>query len=626
MQAVQEEIARLINILKKDQQPDGSWDYPFETGVITDAYTIILVKILQIERDDLIRSLVDRLESRQEENGAWKLFADEKDGNLSLTIESYYALLFSGYRSKKDPHMERARRFILSKGGLSKASMYTKFMLALTGQYQWPPFFPIPIEVVLLPPSSLVSIYDLSVFGRSNLIPLLLLANKKYMVKNQHTPSLQDLKAKSQRIEEDWEELRSDRLQKLVPKILQNVKNLIGLPSYLHSFAIEAIKRYMLGRIEADGTLYSYFSSTFYMIFALLSLGYSKKDPVIAKAVEGIMAMETKIKEKKHIQYTTANVWNTGLISYTLQEAGIPLEDETVHKANSYLLSRQHYKFGDWIYHNPHTTPGGWGFSDTNTINPDVDDTTAALRAIHRYIPYVPQLHEVWSRGLNYTISMQNDDGGFPAFERNIDKSILHLLPIEGPQYILTDPSTPDLTGRTLEFLGKYANLKLPDKKIKRAVRQLLGEQRKDGSWYGRWGICYIYGTWAALTGLHAAGLASDHPSIVKAARWLKNIQKEDGGWGESCYSDINEKYIPLNKSTLTQTAWALDALISISDETSPIIEKGIKYLIENIKEDSWTNDYPIGQGMSSFFYIHYHSYRYIFPLLSLSHYKSKFM
>ncbi|MBM7694462.1 sporulenol synthase [Peribacillus deserti] len=621
MHSVQSEIDRLVRVLKKDQTKDGSWNYPFETGLITDAYMIILLKLLEQNEAHLIHSAAKRIESRQLENGSWKLFHDEPEGNLSLTIECYYALLYSGHRNKADRNMRKARKFILSKGGLRKAGMYTKFLLAMTGQYKWPIVFPVPIEAVLLPSSFFISIYDISVFGRSNLIPILLLGNKKFRLKTHDTPSLSDLII-TRNEEEDWEEFRTGEARSLFDHIAQGAKALIGLPRYLHSLAIEAVKRYMFGRLEADGTLYNYFSSTFYMIIALLSLGHSKNDPVIIKSVKGLKSMICIIDGNVHFQYTTANVWNTSLISYALQESGLPSEDLSVQRANQYLLSRQQYKYGDWIIHNPDASPGGWGFSDLNSINPDVDDTTASLRALNGVNP---DYQQAWTRGLQYALSMQNNDGGWPAFEKNVNNKLLHLLPIQGAEYILTDPSTPDLTGRTLEFLGNYVNLKIPDDRVNKGVDWILRNQKSVGSWYGRWGICYIYGTWAALTGLSAAGVSPGHPSIIKAADWLIQIQNEDGGWGESCLSDIQRRYVPLGSSTLTHTAWAADALISVFDKPGPHIEKAISFLLREGEREGWTNHYPAGQGMANFFYIHYHSYRYVFPLLTLSHYKQKY-
>ncbi|MFZ7942198.1 squalene--hopene cyclase [Neobacillus sp. 19] len=619
MMDTQAGIEWIIDMLRKDQSPGGSWGYPFETGISTDAYMIILLRTLEIKDEDLIKGLTKRILSRQEKNGAWKLFYDEGDGNLTATVEAYYALLYSGYYQNEDTRLRSAKNFILANGGLEESGMYTKIMLALTGQYKWPPFSPLPIEVVLLPMNFPINFYSFSSFGRANLAPIMILADNKFVMKTDRSPDLSPLYLQRNEIGQ-W--TRSNEYQSLHSFIEEGVKNLLGLPEQLHQLAIERGKKYMLDRIEPDGTFLSYFSSTFLMIFALLSLGYKKTDPVITKAVAGIQSMKCEIDGLPHMQYTTANFWNTALIGFALQNAGVSPKDPVVVKANRYILERQHHKFGDWVVHNPNTMPGGWGFSDVNTILPDVDDTTAALRSIARM---VPNELPAWERGITWALSMQNDDGGWPAFEKDANSKLLQFLPIEKAEFLLADPSCADLTGRTLEFFGQYTNLPKGHTAIKRGEHWLLKNQEKDGSWYGRWGICYLYGTWAALTGLLAAGVAKDHSSIQKAADWVRAIQNKDGGWGESCHSDRRKTYVPLKASTLTHTAWALDSLITASDKPSPEIRKGITYLLSSLEKDDWTTDYPKGQGMAGGFYIHYHSYRYIFPLLALSHYKKKF-
>jgi sporulenol synthase len=308
-----------------------------------------------------------------------------------------------------------------------------------------------------------------------------------------------------------------------------------------------------------------------------------------------------------------------------MQEAGVSELDPVITKANQFLLTRQHYKYGDWVIHNPDSLPGGWGFSNVNTLNPDIDDTTAALRSICQTVIKSPEFHTSWDRGTSWVFSMQNDDGGWPSFEKGVNSSILSMIPIEDAEYLLADPSSADLTGRILEFFGNFTDLKKSHDSIKLGVNWLFDHQKPNGSWYGRWGICYIYGTWAAITGLVAAGISSDHPSILKSVKWLRDIQNSDGGWGESCRSDKMKKYVPLGASTLTHTAWALDALIAAEDEPTPEIISGIKYILENNDKDDWTTSYPKGQGMAGSFYIHYHSYRYIFPLITLAHYRKKF-
>jgi len=612
-------INGLIETLRSHQSPDGSWAYPFDTGISTDAYMIILLRTLEIDDEELIKGLCKRILSKQEKNGTWKLFFDEGSGNLTATLEAYYALLFSGYYRKSDQRLREAKRFILANGGLSEVSTFTKIMLALTGQYEWPALTPLPIEFILLPHQFPINFYSLSVFGRANLTPIMILAAKKLAITTEKTPDLSEIKLQR---DDDSSWIRTQEERSFLSFIQDGVKKLLGIPEELHRLAIKRAEKYMLDHLESDGTFYSYYSCTFLMIFALLALGYKKTDQVIAKAIEGIRAMKCEINGLPHMQYTTANVWNTALISYALQGSGVSPDDSMVKNANKYLLSRQHDRFGDWVVHNPNSLPGGWGFSDINTILPDVDDTTAALRSISRITTTRPA---AWERGISWLLSMQNNNGGWPAFEKNTDAKLLEFLPLEKAQFLLVDPSSADLTGRTLEFLGNYTNLSASDSIIQRAVNWLEKDQRKDGSWYGRWGICFLYGTWAAITGLLAVGVSKHHPSIQKATAWLRKIQNPDGGWGESCRSDTQMSYVPLRTSTLTDTAWALDALISIEDRPTIRIQKGIEYLLESLDKEDWTTDYPKGQGMGGAFYIHYHSYRYIFPLLALSHFQEKF-
>lgn len=613
-------IEKLSNILFRDQSPDGTWKYPFETGISTDCYMIILLRTLEIHDEKLIKSLTKRILSRQENNGAWKLFFDEKDGNLSATLEAYFALLYSGYYKNSDVAIKAAKRFIMKNGGMEKAHTFTKIMLALTDQYKWPQFFPFPIELVLLPASMPIGFYSFSEFGRANMLPIMILADKRYSIQTKKSPDLSDLHTRESSSVSDFDEWRN--FHKMM---INEIRGLPGLPSHIHKTAIQQAERYMLARIEPDGTFLGYFSSTFLMIFALVSLGYSRTHPTIIKAVEGLRNMQSSIDGHTHMQYTTATVWNTSLISYALQEAGIPVTHQSIQRANQYLITKQHYQYGDWAINNQKAFPGGWGFADKNTIHPDIDDTSATLRSIARVVSSDSSFRQSWERGTLWLLSMQNSNGGWPAFERNKNSKLLKLLPIEKAYFILNDPPGADLTGRTIEFLCSYTNLPSQHPRIRAALHWLLREQEEDGPWYGRWGICYIYGTWGALTGLSSAGLPSSNPAIVKGRKWLLSIQNNDGGWGESCRSDIEGKYVPLGASTLAQTAWACDSLISSSAKPSPELNKGIRYLLHHLDDDSWTERYPLGQGMAGGFYMHYHSYRYLFPLLALAHYQKKF-
>ncbi|RYL91050.1 squalene--hopene cyclase [Sporolactobacillus sp. THM7-4] len=622
MQQVEHEINRIVRVLYKDQSVDGSWKHPFETGIVTDCYMIILLRVLEWQDEPLIQSLAHRIIKKQERNGSWKLFPDESGGNVSATAEAYSALLYSGYRTKNDPDIQAAKRFILSKGGLDKTSTFTKTMFAITGQYPWSELFQLPVEIILLPVSFPVHFFDLAVFTRANLAPVLILSDAQYSVKTNGTPDLSDL---HQSRDSGVHFLDSAQRQSITDLIEQGIQTLAGLPEGAHSKALQEAEQYMIQRIEPDGTLESYFSSTLLMIFALMSRGYSKRHPIILKAVQGILSMICRIDGNAHVQYTTATVWNTALISSALQKAGIAHSSPVIRKANHYILSRQHIKYGDWAIRNPVSQPGGWGFSNINTINPDVDDTAYALRAIQFAARENQPFRHAWDRGVKWLISMQNDDGGWPSFERNVDKEFITWLPIEGAEDLLIDPSTPDLTGRTLNFFGSSTVLDKQYPMIRRGIEWLINHQEKNGSWQGRWGICYIYGTWAAVTGLIATGLEPEHPAIRKAVKWLTGIQNSDGGWGESCKSDIEKRYVPLKISTRAQTAWALDALIAASPSITPEMEHGIEFLVNERAQPDGAESYPTGRGMAGAFYMHYHSYTWIWPLIALSHFRTKF-
>ncbi|GFZ79607.1 squalene--hopene cyclase [Paenibacillus marchantiophytorum] len=626
------EIHRMTGMLERVQKEDGSWRFCFENGILTDAYLIIVLRTLEQPQETLIRQLHDRIRSQQEANGAWKVYQDEEDGNLDATVDAYYALLYSGYSQKTDEPMLKAARFILSKGGLQQVkTVLTHAFLAATGQSPWPTSLKIPPEFLLLPPSSPISFFDFSGYARVHFTPILIMANLGFSKRNAAAPDLSDLYTRNdwasvERHNAEWEDLTSTRtLKELLRTIQSGLKELSGLPWLLRDRGMQYAEQYMLKRIEADGTLYSYSSCTLLMIMALLALGYDKQHPVITNAISGLSAILWNLNGHVHLQNSPSTVWDTALLSYALQQAGTSPNHPSIRKSLEYLLRVQHTQLGDWSFHVSHPLPGGWGFSESNSINPDVDDSTAALRAIRGLSLVDPEYRDAWNRGLNWVLSMQNKDGGWPAFEKGVTNKLLTLFPIDGAADAAIDPSTADLTGRTLEFLGTTAGLDRKHALIGRGADWLLSNQEANGSWYGRWGICYIYGTWSALTGLAAVGFGADHPSIRNGVQWLLSIQNADGGWGESCTSDRSKRYVPLGASTPSQTAWALDALIAVSPAPSPEIDKGIERLLSLLHLDDWTTRYPTGSGLPGCLYTDYHSYRYIWPLLTLNQYHNKY-
>jgi sporulenol synthase len=623
MSTVDEEIGRLTTFLIERQQQDGSWHFCFENGIVIDAYVIILFRILDVQNEALIRQLHDRILNEQQQGGFWTLYPDEEEGNLSASVEAYYALLYSGYSKTTDEPIQRAKHYIQSKGGLEKVtSILTKAILAATGQRKWPlSISSIPLEVLLLPNYFPMNYFEFSGYSRIHLTPMLIMADQRFSITIPHAPDLSDLLDPRN----ETNETTPPGYQQMQDDIRMGLDRLIGSPRSIHEVARTKAEQFMLQRIESDGTLYSYASSTILMIFALLAFDYDQQHPLITKAVQGLTAMQWRSNSTTTMQNSPSTVWDTALISYALQEARVTSDHQVMGRAASYLLSRQHYKKADWSIHNPDTVPGGWGFSESNTINPDVDDTTAALRAICSLSTTLETYQESWNRGLNWVLSMQNKDGGWPAFEKNTNKEMLTWLAIDGAKSAATDPSEADLTGRTLEYLGNFAGLDSRHQFIQRGTEWLIQHQENNGSWYGRWGVCYIYGTWAALTGLQAVGVPTSHDTLQKGAQWLLSIQNPDGGWGESCQSDRVLHYVPLGESTPSQTAWALDALIATQPQPTPEVNQGILRLIASMHEDDWKTSYPTGAGLPGNFYSHYHSYRYIWPLLTLSHYRRKY-
>ncbi|MFV8830539.1 prenyltransferase/squalene oxidase repeat-containing protein [Alkalihalobacterium sp. APHAB7] len=621
-QHVQEATSHLIEKLRGMQSNDGSWRFCFEGGPLTDAYMIILLRTLEQDDEWLIQQLVTRILSIQQPNGSWKLFHDEEEGNLSATVEAYYGLLFSHYMDPDSAEMQQAKQYIIEHGGLTKTNSLTKALLAVTGHIPWPKHLQLPIEGFLLPRTSPIHFYQLVGYTRVHLTPVLISSNLNFSYKTSHTPDLSELI--NTRLPIDLKFHTGD--EKLILNTLfEQIGPLLMKPKESRQLALKKAERFMLERIEPDGLLYNYFGATFFMIFALLSLGYKKNHPFIQNALHGLRNQLCLTNDFHHIEYCPSTVWDTALLSHGLQQAGVPETDPLIQNAMTYLLSRQHLEFADWALNNPDTLPGGWGFSDFNTLEPDVDDTTVSLRAIRATVSHHPALRNSWNRGLNWVLSMQNDDGGWSAFEKNLDHPLIAQLPFKDAYRVLLDPSTADLTGRTLEFLGNDANLRLPHAAIEKATQWLVRNQEENGSWYGRWGICYIYGTWAAITGLLASGTEPSSAPVRKGVNWLLSVQNTDGGWGESCYSDIQKRYVPLGASTPSQTAWALDALITAHDQPTNEINKGMTYLIQSFTQSDWTTKYPTGGGIPEVFYIHYHSYKYIWPLLTMSHYFRKY-
>lgn len=609
---IRSHIDRMTNELLSQQWPDGAWRLCFDSGTMTDSYFIIVLRLLGSNDETFIRSLAERIASKQLASGAWKIYPDEKDGNLETTAEACFALLYSGYYSADHPQIILAKQFIRSRGGLSEIrSMLSQAIFAVTGQAEWPSSLRLPLEAFFANQGIGIDLFSISGHARVHLVPILILGNGQVAFRTLTMPDLSDLFLGGNRKfsgDSTWlsgliELIQSLSLSELLP---------LNSPA-----AKKEAEQFMLDRLEPNGTLLTYSTATMFMILALLALGHQAHSPLIYQLTAGIRSL--MCRDRPHIQVASSEVWDTAMLSYAMREAGMEPASSSLERAADYLIARQQTKEGDWAIRNPGTPPGGWGFSDVNTLYPDVDDSTASLRSIRPYLSSSNALRASWQRGLNWVLSMRNKDGGWPAFERKGSSLAMSLVAFEGAADIAADPSTVDLTGRTLLFLGKELDMNTSHGWIDQSVRWLLSQQERDGSWYGRWGIAYTHGTGAAVQGLMAVGVADDHPAVRKAVKWLLSIQNADGGWGESCLSDQLKKYVPLQRSTPSQTAWALDALTAANAKLTPEIERGIEALLLTLDIRDWTYTYPTGAGLPGSVYVHYPSNNYIWPLLTLS-------
>ncbi|ANC77136.1 hypothetical protein ABE65_010130 [Fictibacillus phosphorivorans] len=603
---IESEIYKRCNKLLSQQEANGTWCYCFENSLITDAYMLILLRTIDYKNESLIKRIAERILSKQSQDGLWRLYPDEEPANLSATIQAYTALLYSQSLTQTEESLLHAKHFIINNGGLKNADLLTKVFLAMNGLYHWPDLPIDPAILFSLPQTSPINRYDISSYARAHFAPVMLMIEGKKKLTSSYTSDLSGIFGIAEQGSniEDWINLFS----------MLNIRD-----SYMNTKK-ENILSYIQYHIEPDGTLLSYALTTIFMVYGLLSNGVDRSSTIIQNALSGLMKMFCEIDGTIHLQNSPSTTWDTSLILYTLLEAGLPHTNPQILKGARFLLSQQQYKYGDWTVHNPDSLPGGWGFSIGNTQHPDIDDTQVALRSIARYCRTSSSYYSSYEKGLSWLLSMQNDDGGWAAFEKNTNRYLIGSLPIKHAKDALIDPSTPDLTGRTLELLGSFHGLNQNHHSIKKGVNWLLSNQEANGSWYGRWGVCYIYGTWAAVTGLQSCGVRENERALQKARKWLISIQNVDGGWGESCESDSKRTYVSLNKSTPSQTAWALNALTSISDQPTSEMEEAVSWLLT--KQEA---SYPTGAGLPGAFYIRYHSYEHIWPLLALTHYYKKY-
>ncbi len=608
----------LINLRENDEY----WNARLDSNIGLNAQYILLKYFLGIDihtqRD---QKIIQYIINNQQQDGSWNIY-ENGPGHLSYSITSYFALKLYGY-SPDEPIMERARSFILKEGGIKNANVETKFWLALFDQYSWEGLPPIPVQILLAPNSFVFSIYNISYWCRVSLVPMSVLYNKKMIIKPPKHAYIDELyvnldEKKDIRFDIETKKLLS--LENILIRMSKAAKLLEkASPEILDKIALKKAKDWILHHQDDSGDWGGIYPAMQYSIMALKVFGYSNNSPEIKRGLEALERFQIETENDIMLSACTSPVWDTGWSLYALNNLGFPIDDPIVDKAISWLYSQQIFREGDWCIKNPDALPAAWCFQFYNDFYPDTDDTAVVLMSI---IPSLREIkyHEPFKLSVIWLLSMQNNDGGWGAFERNVDKEIMNYLPLNDIKNFL-DESTADVTGRILELLGKLG-FTIKDPVIQRAVRFLRDQQEDFGAWYGRWGVNYIYGTWSVIRGLESVKENMTEPYIQKAIKWLKSHQNENGGWGESCLSYEDLSHAGVGKSTASQTAWAVMTLISSGETQSIEVQRGIQYFIDSQNDQGgWDEKEYTGTGFERAFYLKYYYYPYYFPILALGTY-----
>jgi squalene-hopene/tetraprenyl-beta-curcumene cyclase len=567
------------------------------------------------------RKVVHYLRETQLADGSWNIHY-EGPGDLSTTLEAYCAMKLAG-EDVDGRHMARARDFIVAHGGIESSRVFTKFFLALLGVYPWERCPALPPELMLLPQGFPMNIYEMSSWARATVVPLLILWHYKPNVSASKAFHLNELDIPGSLAGAGHERTsngnRWERFFFTADRILKGYEKR-PLP-WTRKKALKRAEEWIIDRQDPTGEWGGIMPAMMNSLMALKCLGYPTDHPAVRKGLEAVHRFAIEDGKSFRLQSCVSPVWDTANTSLALLESRLSPDHPALCQTMQWLWSKQTRKPGDWAVKNPDAAPGGWSFEFANEFYPDCDDTLAVLTVL-RLSGSDAERPEAWYRGLQWLLSMQSKNGGWGAFDIDNDRRIWNRIPFADHKSML-DPPTSDLTGRVLEFLGglEYGTDFAP---VRRAVAFLESQQESDGSWYGRWGVNYLYGTWCVLCGLGAIGYDMYSPRIRRAVAWLQSCQNEDGGWGEPCASYDDPIHKNKGKSTASQTAWALMGLIAAGEARTEEVRNGVGYLLRaQNRKGSWDEKAFTGTGFPSFFYLRYHMYRDYFPLLALARYRN---
>jgi squalene-hopene/tetraprenyl-beta-curcumene cyclase len=620
---LEDSILKASGALRRRQNPDGHWRFEREADATIPAEYILLEHYL--DRIDVVRQqrIGVYLRGIQGAHGGWPLFHDGKF-DLSASVKAYFALKCLG-DSPDAPHMARARAAILAAGGAERTNVFTRVQLALFGQVPWAAVPTMPVEIMLLPEWFFFHLSKVSYWSRTVIVPLLVLMARRPCARNPHGVHIRELFRRPPEQIRDWIRgpYRSGwgRAFKALDVVLKRAEKFF--PAGARKRAIGLAVDFVTERLNGEDGLGAIYPAMANTVMMFDTLGYAPTHPHAALAWLAVQKLLVDTDEGTYCQPCVSPIWDTSLAGHAMAEAGFgcALGREPVEAASRWLAERQilHVK-GDWAVRRPDVAPGGWAFQYANDHYPDVDDTAAVGLLLHRNGD--PAHDEAIERAKQWIVGMQSSDGGWGAFEPENAHFYLNHIPFADHGALL-DPPTADVTGRCVGFLAQIG-MRSDDPVMVKALAYLMREQEADGSWFGRWGTNYIYGTWSVLNALNAAGIAHDAPCMNRACDWLIGVQREDGGWGEDEESYADAPHGRFHESTPSQTAWAVLALMAAGRSEHPATARGIAWLQRTQKPDGEWDELPYtAVGFPRVFYLKYHGYRLFFPLLALARYRN---
>ncbi len=623
-------IARSQNHLLDLQKPEGYW-----VGELMVDSTLVSDMIAYHHWDGKVdkkwqRKAVNHLFSMQLPDGGWNIYYGGPP-EVNATIKGYLALKLAGVPAT-DRRMLKAREVALSLGGVPRMNTFSRLYLALLGLFPWDYVPTIPCEVLLIGKWFHVNFWEMSSWTRSMLVPLSII--------NHFKPTRRPGNITLDMLDELYPEGYHERDLALPPDPQGLTwRNFFIWLDKLHKFAerfarrnihpfrkraLKKAEQWMLERLEGSDGLAAIFPAMLNSLIALKALGYPDDHPEVLRAERELKRLEHETANDVRIEPCFSPVWDTAYVTIALRESDVSENHPALKRAVDWLISKEIRFRGDWQYKNPaRIEPSGWAFEYENKWNPDVDDTAMVLLALRKVPTDNPQRRdECFRRGLDWMLTFQCKDGGWGAFDKDCTKNILEKVPFADHNAML-DPECADITARILELLG-HEGVSLDNPQVKEAVQFIREHQEEDGSWYGRWGVNYLYGTWQVLRGLRALNWNMTEPWLLQARDWLESVQHDDGGWGERCNTYDDPVFKGQGPSTASQTAWAVMGLCTFDDPHRPSLVSGIRYLIDTQNEDgSWTEHETTGTGFPKVFYLKYDMYRNAWPLLALATYRN---